>query len=260
MGDFRRLLIANAQIITPTVREFRFTIKTTSNNYTYSFSINNGITNYNIDWGDSSAVGVGETSHKYVTAGTYQIRVYDTATTTTFPLLYFAINTENSILQSVDTPFPYIDNVTDFQRIFRNNAGLISVANGLFDNNPQITSLQETFCYCRKLETLPAYIFRNLVNCYNFNQTIRGTRGLFVTPTLFCDESTEMATRFASYTTKVDFSNFLYRISPSSSSLGGTAPELWNYTYGAGVTSTDCFNGNSTTNLTNYNSIPSSWR
>ena len=40
----------------------------------------------------------------------------------------------------------------------------------------------------------------------------------------------------------------------------GTAPELWDYTYGTGTpVTTDCFNGQSTSSVDNYADIPTAW-
>lgn len=264
MSRFRQLITLQAQTPpTPTVREFRWSLTTSSNNYTYTFTQKNSISDYYIDWGDGSDVETGTRSHKYVTAGDYQIRIYDTPTTTTFPLVSMARSTDTYLETSIDTVFPYIDNTTDFSSLFKYSAGIISVPAGLFDNNPQITTLKECFCYCRKLQALPDYLLRNLPNCYDFNQFIRGTRALKLNANLFCDETTEKTTRFASYTNQVDFRQFLYRVTPmDSTSNNGVAPELWNYTYGAGVNSGSCFQGggNSATTLTNYSSIPSGWK
>ena len=244
-----------------TARQFKWTIKTTSSAYTYSFNIANSVTDYTIDYGDGSDEQSGSKSHKYSTAGTYQITIYKD-NEGTFPLVNLYTTSESSIVQSLDTPIPYIDNVTTMVAIFKNCAGLSTVADGLFDNNPQLTSVSQIFMNCRKLEKLPRYIFKKLVNCYVFEQALRGDRSLKVSSDWFCDEATEMTTRFASYTNKVDFSNLLYRVTPQASSNNGTAPELWNYAYGAGVTSSSCFtgNGNSSTTLTNYSSIPSGWK
>ncbi|MDI9523578.1 MAG: hypothetical protein QM237_10070, partial [Bacteroidota bacterium] len=56
----------------------------------------------------------------------------------------------------------------------------------------------------------------------------------------------------------MDFTGFC-KNAGTAATTQGTAPELWKFNYGVGVTSTDCFTG-ITTNLTNYNDIPNNWK
>ncbi len=60
------------------------------------------------------------------------------------------------------------------------------------------------------------------------------------------------------FSKSVNFTN-CFRINPFTGTIG-TAPSLWTANYGTGTpTTTDCFQGQSTSSLTNYTSIPAPW-
>ena len=134
-----------------------------------------------------------------------------------------------------------------------------SVPAGLFDGFVNVTNITQLFNECHELETLPDLLFKDLTKVTNYRYLFYGDTKLIIPANLFCDEATEMTTRFASVAS-VDFTGTFFR-STWDGTTAGTAPQLWNYTMPDNVVSATCYAGlgNNATSLTNYASIPAAW-
>jgi hypothetical protein len=119
--------------------------------------------------------------------------------------------------------------VVDANRIFRGNTYLETVPDEVLAF-PNAINYSYAFCDCTKLQINP--------NTFTLPEN--------------------KATRFASLG-DVIFENTFNR--SSFTGTQGTAPDLWNYTFGATPSKPGCFGGrgNSLTSLTNYADIPPAW-
>ena len=154
--------------------------------------------------------------------------------------------------------FDYNTAVTTFLRCFNDCVYLTAVPSGLFDNNILVTRIDECFDGCFALETTPSELFRLLVNCTDFSNTFNGCIKHQQNIDLFY-RAGEEATRFLNQSP--DFTSCFER--DSFTGTQGTAPDLWNCSFGTGTpTTTSCWAGagNSAASLTNYASIPAGWK
>ena len=160
--------------------------------------------------------------------------------------------------------FRYNTAATNFSYMFERCGSLITVPTDLFRYNTAATNFHYTFRYCTSLESVPPYLFRYNTAVTDFSGTFQHCTKLILNSDMFCDEATEMATRFAGMSS-VTFSTCFSRGSYSGEQAG-TAPELWNYTIQGGYWPSgnilSCFGGagNNSTSLTNYANIPSGWK
>jgi hypothetical protein len=145
-----------------------------------------------------------------------------------------------------------------FYRCFYGCSGLTSLPADLFRYNTAVSTsgFFGTFQLCSNLATVPALLFRYNANCNSFNTVFAGCNKLQLRADLFFDTG-EASTRFLDKT--VDFTNAL--------SIGtftgtqGTAPALWTCDFGTGTpTRTGCFNGHTTSSITNNGDIDPAWR
>ena len=155
----------------------------------------------------------------------------------------------------------YFTNVTRMTNFLRDTS-IESLPQGLLDNCTNVTTL-EYFCSgCSQLKTIPELLFNNNLKCDHFNFAFNGCTSLKLVKNLFCDETTGKTTRFSPMTGigHIYFTSLFNRTSYTGSEVG-EAPSLWEYTYGPTLHSNNCFAGagNSTTSISNYNSIPSAW-
>ena len=134
-----------------------------------------------------------------------------------------------------------------------------TVPAGLLDGFVNVTNITQIFNECHELETLPDLLFKDLTKVTNFRYCFYGNPKMIIPANLFCNEATDMATRFVNVTS-VDFTGMFNR-SSWTGTTPGTAPQLWNYTMPNSVTSQACYAGagNNATSLSNYSSIPSAW-
>ena len=177
-----------------------------------------------------------------------------------------------------------------FTQAFYNCPLLAAVPTDLFRYNTTVSSFgfNQTFAYCSSLTTLPADIFRynTAVSSSGFNRTFLNCTGLATLPADLFRYNTAVVTfgfmhtfdgctalqvpadvffRPGEETTRflnksVDFTSCFTRT--SFSGVQGTAPDLWNCSFGTGTPlTTGCFGGagNSLTSLSNYASIPGAW-
>jgi hypothetical protein len=112
---------------------------------------------------------------------------------------------------------------------------------------------------CAELEYLPDLFFQYQTKVTNWRYLAYGATNFRPNANLFCDEATDMATRFNGLS-GLDFTGAFSRTAYTGTGQG-TAPQLWNYTYSDPPTTTGCYSGagNNATSLTNYASIPSAW-
>ena len=154
--------------------------------------------------------------------------------------------------------FKYATGITNaFSSLFSNMTGITSLPAGLFDFNTAVTSFSSMFSGCSGLTTVPADLFRLNVNCLSFTYTFSYCIALKIISNLFY-EAGEQTTRFLNQA--VNFTNCFNRVSFTGTQ--GTAPDLWNCSFGTATpVTTHCFGGagNSLTSLTNYASIPTAW-
>ena len=158
-------------------------------------------------------------------------------------------------------PFNFVDypNVTDFSSTFSSCSNLTTIPEGLFQYNTAVTSFSDTFGGCEGLTTIPEGLFQYNIAA-NFGHTFWWGENLVLNSNIFCNEATDMHTRFLdvlfSSTTNTGafyetFESFSYN------SITGTAPRLWKYTYLRTPSSKGCFSN--CTGLSNWNYIPTNW-
>lgn len=122
--------------------------------------------------------------------------------------------------------------------------------------NTDVTNVYGIFRGNTYLETVPDEVLA-FPNAVNYSYAFDGCKKLQVNPNTFClpdDKDTRFANAGA-YT-------FAYAFQRTSfAGTQGTAPDLWNYTFGTTPTKTSCYKGagNSLTSLTNYADIPTAW-
>ena len=146
-------------------------------------------------------------------------------------------------------------NITTFNSAFRTCPNLTAIPAGLFDACTNVTTGDASFLSCHGLVTIPSELFRLTTNWTGFNNVFGDCPKAVLRADIFY-RAGEQGTRFAGK--GVDFANAFKR--SSYSGVQGTAPDLWNCTFGS-VASTDCFDGagNDGSSLSNYASIPVAW-
>lgn len=272
---------------TATIPTFSYTVTISSTSY--SLPVITTIPDTMIvEWGDGSSGSFANTasvSHIYPSTGTYQIKIRHSDGLNKMPRVKF--NTIINLI-SVDTPLltQYSADTlnTSAYEMFYACTNLTSIPNGLFDSNPQLINFANSFYNCPKLNNLPNALFNKNSNANNFNQTFGSCTALTSVPeglfknnflvnnfascfsgcvkltlnkNIFCNEDTEMSTRFANI--KPDFSS-CFNVN-SFSGIKGTSPQLWKYTYLSAPTTTNCFRNTSIPNqITNAVNVPTAWK
>ena len=84
----------------------------------------------------------------------------------------------NSIVSIPEGLFKNNVNVTNFGSVFTNCIGLTSIPEGIFKNNVNVKSFTGLFAGCSSLISIPEGLFKNNVNVINFVETFRGCTGL----------------------------------------------------------------------------------
>jgi len=146
-----------------------------------------------------------------------------------------------------------------FYNTFFNCSSLTSLPADLFRYNTVVNTFKNTFKGCSNLETIPNGLFKynTTVSTIAFDSTFDGCNKLQINPWTFYLDG-EQSTRFLNQSP--NFTNCFNRT--TFTGVQGTAPDLWNCDFGTGTpTKTDCFNGdgNNTTSISNYASIPVEW-
>ena len=88
----------------------------------------------------------------------------------------FGLN--NSIVSIPEGLFKNNVNVTSFDRVFDGCRGITSIPEGLFKNNVNIISFDYTFSECSGLTSIPEGLFKNNVNVTSFRGVFSGCSGL----------------------------------------------------------------------------------
>ena len=146
-----------------------------------------------------------------------------------------------------------------FYQTFYYCTHLTSIPTDLFRYNTAVSTLgfYGTFLNCTLLASVPGDLFLYNTACTSWAHCFDACPKLQVLANIFYEDGSQ-STRFLNQS--IDFTNCFNRTSFTGSQ--GTAPDLWNCTWGTGTpTSTNCFGGagNSATSLTNYSSIPTGW-
>ena len=144
-----------------------------------------------------------------------------------------------------------------FQQTFYGCTGITSLPVDLFRYNTGVSTsgFASTFIFCTGLASLPANLFRYNTACTSFRQVFNTCNKLQLRSDMFFQPGEE-STRFLNKS--VDFTDAM-RIGTFTGTQG-TAPALWDCTYGTGTpTTTTCFTGQTSASVTNYASIPTAW-
>ena len=88
---------------------------------------------------------------------------------------------EKDYIASMEEPLPFMGE-TDFSRYFRNCTSLVSIPEGLFDNNPNVTNFSACFSVCTSLTSIPEGLFDNNPNVTNFISCFWGCESLTSIP------------------------------------------------------------------------------
>lgn len=214
-----------------------------------------------IDWGDNtdltrifSRKDYNRASHRYATAGSYQIKILGD-----YPSLRWWENDEcknylikivqwgNINLQTLYNAFmgcpnlvsipASIPNVKDYSFAFTNCSGLASLPDGLFTNTFAAEDFTSTFDGCTSLRSLPPYLFKDCVNALSFAWTFHNT-GLVALPVgLFenCHKAFDFGCVFFSCTQLINLPNDLFSDCTEASSFSGA---FWDCSSLTSITST----------------------
>lgn len=186
-----------------------------------------------------------------------------------------------SITSIPEDLFKYNLKITDFSYCFERCSSLSQIPSNLFRYNTEAKTFYCCFQVCHSLLTVPEYLFRYNLKAESFGYVFAGCFNLTINKNIFCDEATEMTTRFATGDIYIYWSPAISTLdfgNAFESVMEGEAPQLWNYTYKINVDEGgeenpqvsiydwaygyECFTHNTSTftnNILNYSLIPSSW-
>ena len=85
-------------------------------------------------------------------------------------------------IASIEEPLPLFMDNTDFSRYFYNCRSLVSIPEGLFDNNPNVNTFRYCFYNCSALTSIPIGLFDNNPNVTNFYGCFRNCTSLTSIP------------------------------------------------------------------------------
>ena len=88
----------------------------------------------------------------------------------------------NSIVSIPEGLFKNNVNVTSFDSVFSGCSGLTSIPEGLFKNNVNVTSFRRVFSECSGLTSIPEGLFKNNVNVTSFDSVFIDCTGLTSIP------------------------------------------------------------------------------
>ena len=88
-------------------------------------------------------------------------------------------------IKSIEEPLPlmvdaYDTPISKLNNCFFNCASLVSIPEGLFDNNPEVTDFSSCFGYCSALTSIPLGLFDNNTNVNEFRMCFADCRNLTV--------------------------------------------------------------------------------
>ena len=260
LGAVQAALLACGAAAPPTTWDL--TVQTTGSSQDYVVDINTGTTpNININWGDGGAVenftSTGQKAHTYTNAGTYTVKI--SGSFASGGNIRLGSNSSNRSRLKGTKAVCNIVGLSNFSSTFYGCTGLTSLPTDLFRYNTAVSSsgFYETFYGCTGLTSLPTDLFRynTAVSSSGFYRTFHGCTKLQLSPYIFFSAGEE-STRFLNRVS--NFQECFYLTSFSGSQ--GTAPALWNCDFGTGTpTKTDCFQGHSSSSLSNWANIPADW-
>lgn len=205
---------------------------------------------------------------RYNTAAVDFSTVFQHAAISAFPTDLFRYNTavtsfgaafEGTLLTTVPVDlFRYNIVVGQFNDTFFGCTLLASIPVDLFRYNTIATNFYDTFFGCTSLTSVPTDLFRYNTLAINFMGTFYECTALQLNDFIFYVEGGE-TTRFLNQS--VNFTSCFSRTTLADTQ--GTAPDLWNCSFGTGTpTITGCFGGagNSPTSISNYGDIPVGWK
>ena len=140
---------------------------------------------------------------------------------------------------------------------------------GLFDQTKKVTTFLSTFEQCVELVSIPNGLFQYNTAANDFSATFNYCHKAVMPADIFIGSSSTPATRFASMNKVIYFGQFFSCVNTSVyplSASGGTAPDLWNYTYGSAGYSLRSSTGYQIppfwahSTLTNWSVIPAGWK
>ena len=240
--------------------EWVLTVDITAGGQDWSVDINSGTgVDIKIDWDDGSVdyfTTTGEKNHVYSTPGRYFPRISGKFSSS--GNIRFGTNSGNRSRLKATGVVPYIPGLVSFQSTFSSCTNLTTIPADLFRYNPTVSAyvFSNTFYGCTGLTSIPADLFRYNTACLSFSSTFYGCNKLTLRSDMFCAAGEE-GIRFNNQS--VDFTNCM-RLSGGFTGTQGTAPALWNFTFGSGTpTKTSCFTSHSTSSITNYGAIPAEW-
>jgi len=151
--------------------------------------------------------------------------------------------------------FRYNTKVIAFGSVFRNTK-ITSIPTDLFRYCTLVTTFASAFRESSLLETAPALLFKYNTVCTSFAGVFQSCNKLQLRADLFFDTG-EASTRFldksVNFTDAMSIGTF--------TGTQGTAPALWDCSFGTGTpTTTACFNGHTTSSITNNGDIDPAWR
>ncbi len=144
------------------IEAFSFVISGSS----YLLKSTGEMSNFIVNWGDGTETTITNNDisslfHTYPSSGEWVISIYD------YKSGYIKFAGDFQLVE-VLTPFPENNKRADFNRTFDRCTNLKAIPEGLFDNNPSVTSFEYTFSYCTSLESIPSGIFDKNTKVTNF--------------------------------------------------------------------------------------------
>lgn len=266
---------------------FKFQIITTEPNETFALPLNTGTCNFIVDWGDGNSNTITiytdpNTTHSYISAGTYIISMTGTCTRFSFhntgdklkikklldvvDMGFIDLNFEGCTELTTICVLGNLASLTTAEYMFFQCMALTSIPTGMFNGCTGITSFLDTFDLCINLTSIPADLFKYNTVADNFYGTFETCNQLASIPTGLFRYNT-LVTRFDRVfygcaklqlhdtifwgtgerdtrflNQSVNFTNCFNRT--TFSGVQGTAPDLWNCNFGSGTpTKTSCFSG-----------------
>ena len=167
---------------------------------------------------------------------------------------YTFAGSEDALTQIPNGLFDNCTKVTSFKCTF-NAAGITAIPSNLFDKCTEVKDFSSIFSYCNRLTSIPSGLFDKCTKVENFGGAFYCCTALRSIPSGLFDKCTSVT----SFSTSEKINNVMvpdFGTFYGCTALTGTAPELWTRT---NVTSSSkCFYN--CTGLSNYSSIPSTWK
>ena len=266
-----------------------YVIPSDSLSLTLPLNAGNGSTfNCVVDWGDSTTSTITEVNdpdriHTYASAGTYTVTITGTCEGWSFnnagdklkltKIISFGKGVSFGGFKYLTTGFlgcsnlttlgsdpikPSGNGVSSFSGCFYVCTSLTGIPVDIFRYNTNAISFSFCFSDCTSLTSIPVDIFRYNTNAISFSNCFYRCTSLTLRADIFYPSGGQ-STRFLNQS--VSFESCFLR--SSFTGTQGTAPDLWNCSFGTGTpTKAFCFGGagNSTTSISNYNDIPSEWK